>query len=151
MGGDVWRTIGGNSGDAVRYRTRTLAGAVVFGPPGLEDIAAQVVAQPLYWVEDVAARYDVVGRWDRRSYAERALARLEPATRARAAVVALGDGAFALRVGAPRHYGPWVAKAARDQALVALERRLDRQLRPYRTERMPRAQQAAAEALGKTT
>jgi hypothetical protein len=154
MGAGVWRTIGGNTEDGVRWRTRALAGAVVFGPPGLEDIAAEVVAQPLFWLEDVAARYEVIGRWKRRAYADNALSRLEPATRARAKVVALGGGDLALRVGEPRHYGPWAGgggRAVRDAVRAKLERRLGRQLRPYRTERMPRAPQGAAEALGKTT
>lgn len=155
MGEGVWRTIGGNTSDGVFWRTRSVAGTTVFGPPGLEDASAEVVAQPLYWLEDPRARAEAVGRWARRAWAENALGNLEPERRANATVVARGDGGFSLRIGEPRHYGPWVGaagKAGRDtRARPAIEDRLRRRLRPYRTERMPRANRAAAEALGKTT
>lgn len=161
MGGGVWRTIGGNTGDAVRHRTRSVAGAVVFGPPGLEDTSAAVLSEPLYWLEDLgAAERFAPGRWDRRSYAERALSHLDPAAQRLAAVTVSEDGWWRLRVGQPRHYGPWIGaagKVARDGdgpggagARAALERRLGRRLRPYRTERMPRAPRVG-DALGKTT
>jgi hypothetical protein len=154
MGGPVWRTIGGNTGDGVRWRTRSVAGGLVYAPPGLEDITAEVVAQPLYWLEDTRARAEAVGQWARRAWAEKALTKLDPERRAMASVVARGNGGFSLRIGEPRHYGPWVGaagKAGRDErARPALEERLGRRLRPYRTERMPHANRVAAEALGKT-
>lgn len=154
MGGDVWRTIGGNTGDAVLHRTRSIAGALVYGPPGLED-APPPAAVPLYWLEDVGAEYRVVGPWDERAWAETELRKLAPLTRRRAKVVATAAGRFALRIGEPRHLGPWIGEAgkrARDErARPRLEARLGRRLRPYRTERMPGAAPAAVEAMGKTT
>jgi hypothetical protein len=154
MGGDVWRTIGGNTGDAVRYRTRSLAGALVYGPPGLDDLGAPAPAEPLYFLEDVHAEYRVVGPWDERPWADARWRDLRPDVRRRAKIVATGEGRFALRIGQPRHYGPWrgpAGKAIRDERVrPTLEGRLQRKLRPYRTERMPAAPLAAAEALGKT-
>lgn len=155
MGGEVWRTIGGNTGDAVRYRTRSLAGALVYGPADLDDLGAPPPGEPLYWLEDVRAESRVLGPWIRRAWAESRWSLLEPPIRRRAKVVATGAGRFALRIGEPRHYGPWTGAAGRasrdERARPALEARLGRRLRPYRTERMPAAPTRAAEALGKTT
>jgi hypothetical protein len=153
LGGGVWRTIGGNSGDAVTYRTRSIAGALVYGPAGLEDLGAPR-AQELYWLEDVHAEYRVVGPWEERAWADTRWRALAAPARRRAKIVATGDGRFALRIGEPRHYGPWLGPAGKtirdERARPALEARLGRRLRPYRTERMPAAPTAAAEALGKT-
>lgn len=155
MGDDVWRTIGGNTGDAVRYRTRALAGTCVFGPPGLEDMAPAIGRDSLYWLEDPRAEYRVVGPWQERPWAEARWRDLQPDLRRRSSIVATGDGRFAIRIGPPRRYGPWVGAAGKtirdERARPVLERRLGRALRPYRTDRMPRASRVAAEALGKTT
>lgn len=154
LGGGVWRTIGGNTGDAVRYRTRSVVGATIFGPPGLEP--PEPAVEDLYWLEDVGAEYRVFGPWRESEWADAVIRDLKPGPRARAKRVVTGDGRFAVRVGDPRHYGPWIGDAgrkARDERVrPRLEERLGRRLRPYRTERLPAPPPPpAAEALGKTT
>lgn len=153
LGGGVWRTIGGNTGDAVRYRTRSVAETVIFAPPGLDELVD--VSVELYWLEDLAAEYRVVGPWASEAIRDRVFLDLTPETRRRARRVVTGKGTFAIRIGDPRHYGPWIGaagKVARDRARETLEARLGRRLRPYRTERAPRPELGAAvEALGKTT
>lgn len=155
LGGGVWRTIGGNTGDAVRYRTRAITpDVVVFGAPGLDEWVP-APTETLYWLEDVGAEYRVRGPWREKAWAEAVWRGLEADTRRRAKVVATGNGGFAVRIGEPRHYGPWIGEAgmrARDGVRAGLENRLGRRLRPYRTERLPKgAPEAAVEALGKTT
>jgi hypothetical protein len=148
LGGGVWRCIGGNTGDGVRWTTRSVSGALVYGPPGLEDAGTDDLPPVRYWLEDPAAEYRVVGPWAHREWAEARLAGLDPEVRAQARVVEPGSGGYAIRIGPPRHYGPWASKDARDRrARPALEARLGRELRPYRTGPRP----AAAEQLGKTT
>lgn len=149
LGGSVWRCIGGNSGDAVRWTTRDVSGALIYGPPGLEDARPPALAERRYWLEDPAAEYRVVGPWAERSWAQARLAGLTAETRRTARVVEPGSGGYALRIGEPRHYGPWASREARDRAREVLQARLGRQLRPYRTGAEPAA--PAAEALGKTT
>lgn len=155
MGPNVWRTIGGNSGDAVRFRTRSLDDALIYGPPGLEEIVAVPKRELLYWLEDEGAEYEVKGPWGAKASAERTWRGLEPNVRRRAKLVRTGDKKYALRIGEPRHYGPWVGdegKAIRARSRKMLEQRLGRRLRPYRTSRMPLAPGAVkVEALGKTT
>jgi hypothetical protein len=151
LGGGVWRCIGGNSGDAVRWTTRSTAGALIFGPPGLEDAGPALEAEDLYWLEDSRAEYRVAGPWRRKAVAETELRQLRAPVRRRARIVRPGSGGYALRIGEPRQYGPWLGdagKAARDRARERLEERLGRRLRPYRTRRMPKAR---PETLGKTT
>ena len=52
VGGGLWRTIEGNSGDAVSWRTRSLAGAKILVSPELAGEAVEVDARRRYWIQD---------------------------------------------------------------------------------------------------
>lgn len=67
----VARTIGGNTGDAVREHDRSVAGAYFVTPPVL--LKADKVT--VYWWEDPKAKPERHGLYDRVSYQERAIER----------------------------------------------------------------------------
>lgn len=143
----VWRTIEGNSGNAVAWRTRSLAGTTIVVSP---ELRGQAPAPPSksYWLEDVAARPRLYGPWRLRANRERAIARLPKAQQARVRRVRTPKGRYAFLLGPRRLYGPWGTQSARGAAQVLLERRLGRRLRPF--SRTPKPGAAAPEGLGQT-
>jgi hypothetical protein len=155
LGGSIWRCIGGNTSDGVRWTTRSVSGALVFAPPGLADIAVprKPAFQTFYYLEDPKADYEVKGPWQKRASAQQVYDGLSSEIKRVTKVVRTGKGVFALRIGEPGNYGPWrglAAKKHRDRAAKILERRLGRELRPWSQKRRV-APTGRAEALGKTT
>lgn len=159
LGGGNWRCIGGNTGDAVRWTTRNVAGATIYAPPGLAESAVpdKPVFQTLYWLEDLKPDFDVIGPWTARTpkaaleAARKAKRDLPDKREAVAKVLRAGPGKFVLRVGQPPQYGPWrglKAEARRKDAKEILEERLGRKLRLW-SERVRLAPESRAEALGK--
>ncbi|MEQ8834261.1 MAG: hypothetical protein RIB67_07425 [Miltoncostaeaceae bacterium] len=154
----VVHTIEGNSSDRVSRRVRPIRGTHRYIVPAGLTQAAPV--QTLYWLEDPGAKFRVWGPWLRKRSAEKTLAGLPPARRARAEILRTGPGRlgirrWVIREGQPRHYGPGLSEAWREAARPVLEERLGRRLRPYNTRRpMPSGASTpagAAQALGKTT
>lgn len=137
IGQGIWRTVEGNSGDAVNIRQRSLAGLTIYGPPGLakEYTPTKPPVKRNYWIEDPRQiRY--YGGWGSaavRDHQQRILeARLGKKLRKfkdpkRSAPYMLED------VSVKQYYGPWSTKEARDSAGVTLRKRLGR-LRYFSTE-----------------
>jgi hypothetical protein len=154
LGGGVWKTIEGNSGDAVGFRQRSLAGTVVYAPPGLADGAISTPPTTTwYFIEDPASKR-VYGGWASAAARDQAFAALskrlghelrrfrDPA--ATAAPFFIEDPAET-----PRFYGGWTSKAARDHALDNLQRKLGRTLRPFSKAKAAAGTGAKADDLGK--
>lgn len=72
VGPGVWRTIGGNTGDAVREHDRSIAGAY-FAVPRALDAPPEPVYRTVYWWEDVDAEPVRHGLYARESYREHAV------------------------------------------------------------------------------
>ncbi len=54
VNGDVWRTIGGNTSDAVRPRVRSLAGTLVYGHPTLAAESPAPRPKVQFWFRDTS-------------------------------------------------------------------------------------------------
>jgi len=143
----VWNTIEGNTADSVARRVRSLAGATLVVSPELRH--AQPSVQRQYYLEDPAVTPKLYGPWRTKVMREAAIKRLTPANRRLARRVRV-KGGYGFTIGR-RVYGPWLDKAGRDSAEVVLERRLDRQLRPFSRVTTTTGTPASAQALGKTT
>jgi hypothetical protein len=137
-------TISGNHNSAVGYATYPLAGNYIVIPPAIKaDYVEPVQYVTKYYIEDLVAEpyvYRVasgkVPQWDTKTKAQHNLDNLIKSNPAkfdngRARVVRIGNGNYAIQLGAPRVYGAYVDKAARDRGLKLLEARLGRTLRPY--------------------
>lgn len=152
LGDGVWLCVGGNTGDAVRWTRRSVAGGTIVVPPA---IARSATAPPRreYLLEDPRARPVLRGPWRRRAARDGALRALPTARRLRARPVRTRRGRFAFLEGPRRLYGPWGTAAARNAARRTLQRRLGRPLRPFsRVVASPAAAAGAgAPPLGKTT
>jgi hypothetical protein len=148
----VWRTVEFNTSDGVDFRTRSLAGALIYAPPGLGSEPSFTDPEKLFWLEDPRADYEVKGPWSHRRMALSVYDGLLPSVRRRSKVVRTGDDKWAIRIGQARHIGPWIGPEGKDirkRVKPILEERRNRRLREYSTTRMPRV--TTAEALGKTT
>ena len=148
----VWHTIEGNSGDRVARRVRDLSAARVIVPPALNRDPIPGALRN-YYLEDAKATYRLhPGRWLKRAYAEKAAKALGGIVRQ----TWRGSGddrvkVYVVRLGEPRHYGPWLSSEDRERAKAILERRLGRRLRPYSMLRDPiRGGSAESESLGRT-
>jgi hypothetical protein len=157
LGGGVWKTIEGNSGDAVNWRQRSFEGAVIYGPPGLEAAAAAPAApatKTWYFIEDLRSKR-LYGGWASQESCDDAFKILDKRLKGKlrrfkdptnpAAPFFIEDTSQT-----PRYYGGWTSKAARDEALKTLEKRLGHRLRAFSRKRpvaAPRA--AAAQPMGK--
>lgn len=151
VGDDVVHTIEGNSSDGVRRRVRPRVGTHRYiVPRGLTQAAPR---QTTWWLEDPKAKYEIKGPWRKKASAEKAYRSLTPARARRASVLRTGDGKWVLRIGQPRHYGPWLTQAAAKHAQQKLEATLGRRLRRYtKTRPIPTAAVGGtADDLGKTT
>lgn len=145
----VWNTIGGNTGDMVARRVRSLEGATIVVSPELRN--GKVESQRAYYLEDVKAKKPrFAGPWRTRAMRERAIARLTPAMQRTVRRVRVG-GKYAFEFGGERRvYGPWLDPTSRDQAQRILTQRIGRNLRKF--SRAAKASgPAGASALGKTT
>jgi len=154
LGGGIWKTIEGNSGDSVAWRQRDVAGTIVYAPPGLDDgAAAPALDETWYFIEDPASTR-VFGGWVSAADRDRAQAVLEK--RLGHALRRFRDPGNARApyfvedpTQTPRFYGGWSSKAARDAALKNLEQKLGRTLRPFSRTRPATRGTAAADDLGK--
>ena len=144
------RTIGGNTGDAVRERVRSTDGATIVAPRAIRESPPPGRARQ-YLLEDIRMRPRVVGPWRTKAMRDLRLRRLAPAVRKIARPVRVGKGfGIALVPTGRRFYGPWADEAARARARRTLEARLGRTLRPF-SRVAPRATAIpAAEELGRT-
>jgi hypothetical protein len=136
----------GNSGDGVRYRTRSGDGVVWVAPREIRTGNNPAAPDRDYFLEDVnvpAPR--LVGPWRTRNARERVLKKVKGHIRR----VRVGKkyGAY---VGPPKIYGPWATAAQRNSARKILEDRLGRTLRPY-SRPSKSAPAGKPDALGKTT
>jgi hypothetical protein len=152
LGGGVWKTIEGNSGDAVNWKQRSLAGLVIYSPPGLAD-SAPAPDTIRYFIEDTASKR-LYGGWAAAADRDRAMTTLARS---------LGHGLRPFRdpthpqspffiedpTETPRFYGGWASKAARNAAQQNLERKLGRKLRPFRRTLAADGTPAVADELGK--
>lgn len=144
-GDGLWHTIGGNTGNAVRRRVRSLQGAVVIVPP---ELAGGGLPSRLLYLEDLRAKPRLYGPWRSRRNRERVIAGLPPDRRERARRVREGRFRYGFYLGPRRVYGPWQTVEARDNAQAVLEKRLGHRLRRF--SRPAPLNAGAAEALGNT-
>lgn len=142
----VWNTIGGNTGDQVARRVRSLAGATIVVSPELRN--NKPVVQREFYLEDPAVKPTLYGPWPTKAGRDRKIASLRPALRPQARKVKVGRK-YGFTLGR-RVYGPWLDEASRNDARKVLERRLGRTLRPFSRVVQAQGTPAAAEALGKT-
>jgi hypothetical protein len=154
LGGGVWKTIEGNSGDAVNWRQRALGGYTIYAPPGLSPAAMPTPDETWYFIEDPGS-LRVYGGWDSFGARKRAKVRLE--ARLGHPLREFRDPAnhntpFFLEdpKATPRFYGGWAIQAARKRALQNLQRKLGRELRPFSQVRVASGNApATADDLGK--
>jgi len=125
LGGGVCLTVEGNSGDAVRYKRRAYAGAVIVAPVAVRQ-HRQARPARRYYLEDRSARPRLVGPWRTKAQREKALRNVKGFIRR----VRVGKR-FGAYVGPRRVYGPWGTVRERDKARGVLEGRIGRRLRPY--------------------
>lgn len=151
LGGGVWKTIEGNSGDAVNWRQRSIGGYTVYSPPGLAPGPMPAPQETWYFIEDPGS-VRIYGGWASRGARDRAQAALE---------ARLGRHLRPFRdpshprapyfvedpAATPRFYGGWALRSGRDAALRNLGRRLGRSLRPFAQTRSPAV--PVADQLGK--
>lgn len=146
IGPGVVYTEEANTGDMVTNRVRKTSDWQYINLPCLGNAGPSQVDDVLYWLDDPGAKFRVLpGRWRFRRFAERSYATLRPDVKKRARVVQAGNGKYVIRVGEPPRYGPFPSRKQRDEKRVALEKKMKRKLRPYRT-----ASQVRADAIGKT-
>lgn len=154
VGNGVVHTIEGNSSDAVRRRVRAISGTHRFVRPAgvVQGAVERTVTE--YWLEDLRPGNTVLGPWRVKAWRDRAYRDLRPERKRISTPVTTGKGLHAIRVGPPRHYGPWATDASRRKAQGVLEKRLGRRLRAHNRTRRAAASAlpaGAPEALGKTT
>ena len=79
VGGGSWRTIEGNSSDAVGTRTRSLEGAAILVPPEVAAEGEPVSARRRYWIQDVspATQMEWIGPWLAKASRDRVQKRME--------------------------------------------------------------------------
>lgn len=136
VSGQVVHTIEGNSEDAVTRRVRALAGTHRYIVP--KTLTQAAPRQTIWWLENPKPKRQIYGPWRARRSAEKSYRKLTPARQRRADVLRTGDGRWVLRVGQPRHYGPWVTQTAAKNAQAMLEKSLGRGLRRFtRTRPLP--------------
>jgi len=123
----VWNTIGGNTGDMVARRVRSLAGATIVVSPELRE--NKPAKHRAYYLEDTAVKPTLYGPWRLKSTRDKKMAALRPALKAHARPVRIGKR-YAFTIGR-RVYGPWLDTASRDASRTVLEARLGRTLRPF--------------------
>jgi CHAP domain len=146
VGDGIVHTIEGNSGDRVSRRVRAIGGARFINPRGL---GAADPSQVRYWLEDVGADVKVYGPWKVKPWPGDGEAWAREHFGPDARVVHPGVGGVAVAVGR-RYWGPWRTKARQVASRPALEARLGRRLRPFRTSgSSPLAGRGEAEAMGK--
>ena len=147
--GSVWNTIGGNTGDMVARRVRSLSGATIVVSPELRH--GKVDAARAYYLEDARAKKPAfAGPWRTKVMRERAINKLSPATKRTVRRVRVG-GKYAFEYGGERRvYGPWLDPTGRSNAEKVLRKRLGRPLRKF-SRAITRRGFASASALGKTT
>lgn len=172
VGGSVWNTIEGNSGDAVRQRVRNIAGMVIMVPPGLAAEVAPAVPPVLYWFHDTRPETAKAGGFKTRAERAAAIAKLSADWRERVSLWHNAKG-FGFTVGPKVVYGPFRTQEARNAArerIAALYHDPVAHYAPFRTElgaggarvatpKVPGAvarvvgvgKAPQAEALGKTT
>jgi hypothetical protein len=140
VGGSVWRTIDGNSGDAVSWRTRDISRYVIYAPPELSGgaPAAPTVTKIWYYIEDVAMKgVREFGGWASKDSRNQAYAKkrreLGYDLRRFMREYPNPDAPYYFEdVTKPlRYYGGWRTKAGRDEALKALEKKYKRDMRPF--------------------
>lgn len=73
IGPGVWRTIGGNTGDAVREHNRSIAGAYFSAPSALSEVAKPTWRTEYGW-QDFDAEPVMHGPWATEAYRERGVA-----------------------------------------------------------------------------
>ena len=133
LGGGVWSTIEGNSGDMVRTGQRSVADALILIPPAIREAPAPPTRT--YWIEDPGARPRLYGPWADRHARDRKLASIPAARRRRARLVNHREqDRWAWVEGPRRLYGPWGSKEARDAARQSLTHRLGHELRAFSRE-----------------
>jgi hypothetical protein len=151
LGGSTWRTIEGNSGDAVNWRTRDVSGCLVYGPPGLVGAEAkEPEPEVLYYLDDDFAAPARSQPFPTKEARDAALADFRPEE---GAVVRRwhNRSGHGFTIGVRKRYGPWRSKEARAKARKTLEKRLGRRLAARSEVRKGTPAAKKAEALGKTT
>lgn len=148
LGNGLVRTVEGNSGDAVRVRTRRVGdnGSVIIAPLAIRKSQA-APAPRVYYIERVDAKPRLLGPWRLKASRDKAYGRLPRAVKRTARLIRTQGGKYGILVGPRKILGPWATKEQRDVALKTLRARGEN-VRPYSK---PKATVNSADSLGKTT
>lgn len=145
----VWRCIGGNTDDGVRWTTRDIRrNCTILCSPELRDY--RPIVRTEYWLEDVKANPIQRGPWLTKAGRDRKLNALSVSRRKTARKVRIGKR-YAFIEGPRRDYGPYPDRAARERSAEKIEARLGRPLRRYSKKVKPATSSPVPESLGKTT
>lgn len=145
----VWRCLGGNVNDAVRWTTRDIrSGCTILCSPELKDY--KPVVRTDYWLEDTTANPVQRGPWLTQRGRDKVLATLPLDRQRKARKVRIGKK-YAFIEGSRRFYGPYPDRAARDRSQEVIESRLGRRLRRFSKKVQPALSSLVPESLGKTT
>lgn len=145
----VWRCLGGNVDDAVRWTTRDIrSNCTILCSPELKDYTPVTVRQ--YWLEDTKANPVQWGPWRLKRSRDTVYDRL-PADRQRKARKVRIGGKYAIIEGPRRFYGPYPSPLARDRSAEQIELRLGHPLRRFSKQTKPALSSLVPESLGKTT
>lgn len=148
LGDGLVRTVEGNSGDAVRVRTRKIGenGSVIIAPLAIRK-SQPAPAPRVYYIERVDAKPRLLGPWQLQASRDKAYGRLPSNLKRTARKIRTQGNKYGILVGPRKILGPWATKAQRDVALKTLRARGEN-VRPYSK---PKATVNSADSLGKTT
>jgi hypothetical protein len=159
MGGGVWKTIEGNSGDQVAWRQRSLGGLVIYAPPEIARGATQVAPPQVTWyyLEDLHQRgIREFGGWSSKKARNEQMAKKERELHRqlrpfmRRYPNRRTPYYFEDETKNERYYGGWKSKDARNDARKELQQKLGRRLRPFSVQRTLPRRAGADTSLGKT-
>lgn len=157
LGNGVWKTIEGNSGDAVAWRSRSLGGLLIYAPPGMSGAVEppRPVMETWFYLEDVAVK-EYYGGWGSKSARDKAQRSLEKKLGFKLRPFRDDSNKkapyFLQNPRVSQFYGGWSSKKARASAKKQLEKKLKRKLREFSEQRPSKREGSGRpDALGKVT
>lgn len=115
VGGSVWNTIEGNSGDRVAQRVRNIAGTTIMVPPGLAAEVAPPTPPVQYWFHDTKPEVAKQGGFKTKAARKAVIDKLSADWQGRVSLWHNANG-YGFTVGAKVLYGPFAKQAARNAA-----------------------------------
>lgn len=149
IGGSIWNTIEGNSGDAVRNRIRNIAGTVIVVPPGLALPAPGSAPAVQFYFHDTRPELARMGGFKTRAARAQHIAKLSLDWQARVSLWHDAKG-YGFTVGAKVLYGPFRTQARRNARRAEVARLYNDPIgdySPFRVERKADGSRVAVPAV----